>query len=229
MMVRKMPVELDYEIALGRLAQSGSTEAFEMLVNRYEGRIFRLVRAVTKNNRDAEDAFEETFVNAYANIRRFKGESRFYTWLVSIAINETVAKLYLRQVHTWVSSDDAESAGEVMSLPRDIRDWRHNPEEGYSKPELFAILSKALEDLETPMRIIFTLRDIDGLSPEETARVLGLPLASVTTLLTRARLKLRQNLSAWFENPSVPASGQGECESVRYFLGPALAEDRECT
>jgi RNA polymerase sigma-70 factor, ECF subfamily len=224
-----MPVELDNEIALVRLAQSGSMEAFGLLVKRYEGRVFRLVRAVTKNNRDAEDAFEETFVNAYANIHRFKGDSRFFTWLVSIAINETVAKLYLRQVHTWASFDEAESAGKVMSLPGDIRDWRHSPEEGYSKPELSAILSKALEDLETPLRIIFALRDIDGLSLEETARVLGLPLAAVTTLLTRARLKLRENLNVWFEDPSVPAPGQRGCESVRYFLGAALAEDRECT
>jgi RNA polymerase sigma-70 factor, ECF subfamily len=221
--------EFNDEIALVRLAQLGSTEAFGTLVSRYERRIYRLVRAVTKNNRDAEDAFEETFVNAYANIHRFKGDSRFYTWLVNIAINETVAKLYLREVHTWASFDEAERIGKVMSLPGDIRDWRDSPEEGYSKPELSEILSTALEDLATPMRIIFTLRDIDGLSLEETARILGLPLAAVTTLLTCARLKVRQNLSVWFEEPSVPATGENRCESVGHILGLVLVEGRECT
>jgi RNA polymerase sigma-70 factor, ECF subfamily len=224
-----MPAEFNDEIALVRLAQLGSTEAFGTLVSRYEGRIFRLVRAVTKNNRDAEDAFEETFMNAYANIHRFNGDSRFFVWLVRIAINETVAKLYLRQVHTWASFDEAERTGKVMSLPGEIRDWRDSPEEGYSTPELSEILSTALEDLETPMRIIFTLRDINGLSLEETAKILELPIAAVTTLLTCARLKVRQNLSVWFEEPSVPATGENRCESVGHILGLVLVEGRECT
>ncbi len=168
-------------------------------------------------------------MNAYANIHRFKGDSRFFAWLVSIAINETVTKLYLHQVHTWVSFDEAERAGQVMSLPEDIRDWPQSPEEGYSKSELSEILSTALEDLETPTRIIFTLRDIDGLSLEETARVLGLPLAAVATLLTRARLKLREHLGVWFEDPSVPATGRIGCERVRHFLGVGEAQDREYT
>jgi RNA polymerase sigma-70 factor, ECF subfamily len=226
MIAGKMPVEFDNEIALVRLAQSGSAESFGILVNRYERQIYRLVRAVTINAEDAEVVLQETFLMAYANIHRFGGESRFYTWLVRIAMNEALSKLQLREVHTWVSFDEVAIAGEATSSPGKIKGWHHSPEESYSKPELFAILSQALEDLETPLRAVFALRDIEGFSSEETASILGLPLAAVTTRLTRARLKLRQNLSVWFENPATAQSGD---KSVGHFLGAVVAEDRECT
>lgn len=103
-----------------------------------------------------------------------------------------------------------------------------DPGESYSRRELSSILSQALEGLATPSRAVFALRDMEGFSSEETASVLGLPPAAVTTCLARARLELRQHLSAWFENPSDPAIEQGECEIARHSLGPVLAGDREC-
>jgi len=221
-----MPVELDNEIALVRLAQSGSTESFEILVNRYEQRIYRFVRVVTKNDQDAEDVLHDTFLKAYANIQHFKGESRFYTWLVSVAMNEVLTRLNLRHAHTWISLSEPADTREVRLAQGNIKDWRHNPEAGHARAELTAILSNAIEDLETPLRVVFALRDIERFSDEETASILGLPLAAVTTRLTRARLKLRQNLSVWFENPATAQSGD---ESVGHFLGAAMAEDRECT
>jgi RNA polymerase sigma-70 factor, ECF subfamily len=228
-MVGKMPAELDNEVALVRLAQAGSNESLGILVNHYEREIYHLARTPTKNAEDAADVLQEAFLKGYANIHRFKGESRFCTWLAGIAMNEMVAKLQLRQVHGWIPFDEAPVTGEAMSSPGETKGWHHSPEETYSKPELFVLLSKALEDLETPFRTVFALRDIEGFSDEETASVLGLPVAAVTARLTHARLKLRQDLSIWFENPSVTAAGWGGCESVRYSLGAALAEDRDCT
>lgn len=225
----KMCVELDNEIALIRLAQSGSTESFEILVNRYEQRIYRLVRVVTKNDQDAEDVLQATFLKAYSNIHQFEGESRFFTWLASIAMNGAVAKLQLRQALGWIPFDEAPVTDEVMSTPGDIRGWRHNPEDRYSKPELFAILCKALDDLETPFRAVFALRDMEGFSDQETASVLGIPHKAVRARLKWARLKLRQNLSVWFEELSVPATGENRCESVGHILGLDLVEGRECT
>jgi RNA polymerase sigma-70 factor (ECF subfamily) len=229
MTVDEMPVELDNEIALVRLAQSGSTESFEILVNRYEQGIYRLGHIITKNKQDAEDVLQETFLKAYANIHQFGGESRFFTWLAGIAMNETMSRLQLRQLQTWDSSCETAATGEVMSTPGDLKGWYQNPDKSYSKPQLSAILSKSLEDIDTPLRAVFALHDIEGFSDEETASMLGLPLEAVTARLTHARLKLRRNLSVWFENPSVAATGQSGCESVCYSLGAALSVDRECT
>ena len=136
-MAGKMSVELENEIGLVRVAQSGGTESFEILVNRYEERIYRLIRAVVKNDEDAEDVLQETFLKAYANIHHFNGESRFYTWLVSIAMNETLLKVQHRGVHAWVSLGEAASRGEDMSSPGEIRGWHNNPEEIYTKPDKY--------------------------------------------------------------------------------------------
>lgn len=226
-MVGKMPVELDNEVALVRLVQSGSNESFGILVNRYERQIYRLACTLTKNAEDAADVLQETFLRGYANIHSFKGESRFCTWLVSIAMNEILLKLEPSQVHGWISLDEAGEIGEDLSRPGDIRAWSTDPGDSFSKPELSAILSHALDSLAIPLRAVFALRDMEGFSSEETASVLGLPLAAVTTCLARARLELRQHLSAWFENPSDPAIEQGECEIARHSLGPVPAGDRE--
>lgn len=169
MTVDEMPVELDNEIALVRLAQSGSTEAFETLVNRYEQGIYRLGRVVTKDDQDAEDVLQETFLKAYANIHQFGGVSRFFAWLASIAMNGAATKLQLRQALGWIPFDESPVTNEVMSTPGNIKGWGHNPEDSYSRSELFAILCKALEDLETPFRAVLALRDSVG-------HILGLDL-----------------------------------------------------
>jgi RNA polymerase sigma-70 factor, ECF subfamily len=229
MTVDMMSAELNDEIALVRLAQLGSTESFEILVNRYEQGIYRLVHVITKNKQDADDVLQETFLKAYANIHQFGGESRFYTWLAGIAMNGAAAKLQLRQVLGWIPFDEAPIADDVMSTPGDVKSWRHNPEDSYSEPELFAILCKALEDIETPFRAVFALCDMERFSDQETASVLEIPLETVRSRLTRARLKLRKNLSVWFAEPSIPATGENRCESVGHILGLDLVEGRECT
>ncbi len=201
-----MPVHLDNEAALVRKAQMGHAESFSSLVKQYERQIYRLSYAVTKNLEDAEDVLQETFLKAYSNIGRFKEESRFYTWLVRIAMNESITKLRRRHAPTWVSLDQPAHNDEPASVPRDVEDWRDNPEKSYSGTELRAILSKALLDLETRLRIVVVLRDVEGLSTEETARVLGLSVAAVKSRLNRARLKLRNKLSAWFQDRPVFAA-----------------------
>ncbi len=196
---------LDNEAELIRMTQSGSPESFGVLVDRYEQRIYRLGYAITKNAEDAEDVLQETFLKAYANIGHFREDSQFYTWLFRIAINEALTKLRRRPASTWVSLDQPQDGDDAPSSPRDIKDWRLNPEESYSTKELRAILAEALEDLDTPLRVVFALRDVEGLSTQETARVLMLSVGTVKTRLMRARLKLRKRLSAWFEDRPVLA------------------------
>ena len=197
-----MAAHLENEAALIRRAQSGDTESFSALVKQYERQIYRLSYAVTKNPEDAEDVLQETFLRAYANIGRFREESRFYTWLVRIAMNESITKLRRRHAPTWVSLDQPTPEGSIPAF-RDVADWREHPERSYTEAETRAILSKALLDLETQLRIVVVLRDIEGLSTEDTARVLRLSIAAVKSRLNRGRLKLRKRLSPWFENSAI--------------------------
>ncbi|MBZ5561117.1 MAG: sigma-70 family RNA polymerase sigma factor [Acidobacteriia bacterium] len=201
-----MPAHLENEAAVVRRAQMGDSESFSILVKQYERRIYRLSYAVTKNAEDAEDVLQETFLKAYSSIGRFKVESRFYTWLVRIAMNESITKLRRKRAPSWVSLDQPARSDEPISASRDVEDWRDNPEESYSGTELRAILSKALLDLETRLRIVVVLRDIEGLSTEDTARVLGLSVAAVKSRLMRGRLQLRKRLSSWFERRPILAA-----------------------
>jgi RNA polymerase sigma-70 factor (ECF subfamily) len=199
--------ELDNETALIRMTQTGCAESFRVLVNRYRRRIYHLSYAITRNAEDAEDVMQETFLKAYASIRNFRGESRVYTWLVHIARNEALTKLRRRRIFTWVSLDEPARAGESNAAPRDIKDWRLNPEDSYGRRERRAILAKALEDLAAPMRIVFALRYIEGLSCEETAQALGLSTEAVKARALRARRKLQRKMTFRFENSPVLAAG----------------------
>lgn len=203
----KVATHLETEDELVSKAHTGCAESFAVLVKKYEQRIYRLSYAVTGAPEVAEVVLLETFLKAYANIGDFSGQSRFYTWLVRIAINEGVAKLRRRDGPNGVSLDRPADADGPISVPGDIDDWRDNPEESYSKNELRAILSKTLQDLETPLRVVFVLRDIADLSSEDAAKVLGLSVPAVTRRLMRARLKLRDKLSVWFEEHPALAAG----------------------
>ena len=193
-----MNSHLDSELELIRRVQLGDTEPFGTLVSRYEQRVYSISLAITKNEADAEDVLQETFLKAYRNIGRFKGESQFYTWLVRIAMNEGLTKLRRRRTANWISLDEPENNEDSASEPHDIEDWRDNPEESYGRAELRAILSHALQGLEAPLRLVFVLRHIADLSSQDTARVLGLTDAAVRSRLLRARLKLRKRLNFWF-------------------------------
>jgi RNA polymerase sigma-70 factor, ECF subfamily len=177
-------------------AQAGEIEAFETLVERYERKIFRLTMNITQNREDAEDAMQEAFLKAYEHLGEFHGNSRFYTWLVRIAVNQALMKLRKRRPNQ-VSLDAEVDTGED-TIPRDVEDWGPSPEERYGQSELSDILSQAVAELDPPFRVVFQLRDIEELSTEETAEALGLSVPAVKSRLLRARLKLRQKLSRSF-------------------------------
>ena len=147
------------EAALVAQAQTGGEEAFTELVNRYEGNIYRLARHITQNPEDAEDVLQETFLKAYEHLRDFQGNSKFYTWLVRIAVNQALMKLRKRKTDASVSLDDPYDTGEE-SLVREIAVWEPNPEQTYSQEEIRAILEKAVDSLPPTFRAVFALRDI---------------------------------------------------------------------
>ena len=186
------------ESAVVAQAREGDTEAFGELVRRYEGRIFRLAQHVTQNREDAEDVLKETFMKTYEHLDQFKGDSKFYTWIVRIAVNQALMKLRRRKTDKSVSLDETIDTGEDMVV-REIAAWGEDPEQQLSREELGGILDTAIQSLEPLYRSVFVLRDIEELSTEETAEVLGLSVPAVKSRLLRARLQLREKLTRFFK------------------------------
>jgi RNA polymerase sigma-70 factor (ECF subfamily) len=186
----------DNEAVLVAAAKRGDLTAFDALVQRYEGRVYRLTYNVTQNREDAEDSTQDAFLKAYQHLADFQGQSRFYTWLVRIAVNEALMKLRRRRPGV-VSLDAAiETEGDMM--PREIEDWGPKPDKRFEQTEMQEILARTIAELDPPYRVVFQLRDIEELSTEETADLLGLSVPAVKSRLLRARLKLRHTLDRYF-------------------------------
>src|SRR5213082_2537798 len=186
------------ELALVLAAKKGDLEAFSELVKRYDRNIFRIAQHITHNEEDAQDVVQEAFLKAYQNLEQFQGNSKFYTWLVRIAVNEALMKLRRRRSDKTVSLDeDVET--EEGSMPREVADWSPNPEQLYGQSEWSDILKKTIQGLPPGFRTVFVLRDVEGLSTEETAEMLGLSIPAVKSRLLRARLQLRERLNKYFK------------------------------
>ncbi len=188
----------DDEAALIAEARNGCPAAIEQLLGRYECRVFRLARNITGNREDAEEVVQNAFAKAFRNLAAFRGDSRFYTWLVRIAVNEALMKIRNQRFRE-VSSDDANDV--EGHAPREFEDWGPNPEERYSQVELRRILEASISELAPRYRIVFQLRDVEGLTTDETARALGLSSPAVKSRLARARLQLRDSLDVYFRAP----------------------------
>ncbi len=180
-------------------ARNGFPGAIELLVSRYESRIFRLARNITGNHEDAEEVIQNAFVKAFQNLATFRGDSGFYTWLVRIVVNQALMKIRSQRFKE-VSIDQArDTEGDIT--PSDPEDWGPNPEERCSQEELRRILDISISKLDPKYRIVFQLRDVEGLTTDETARALDLSVPAVKTRLARARLQLRNSLDIYFRRP----------------------------
>jgi len=185
------------DVALVERVRGGDVLAFDTLVRKYERQIFRISQHITQNREDAEDVMQDAFLKAYEKLEQFQGNSKFYTWLVRIAVNESLMRLRKRRTGKMVSIDE-DIETEEGSVPRDLADWAPNPEQNYGQAELAEILRKTIQGLPQGFRIVFVLRDVEGLSTEETAETLGLSIPAVKSRLLRARLQLRERLSRYF-------------------------------
>ncbi len=186
------------ELELVSKARRGEGSAFSTLIKRYEGKIFRLAMNITQNREDAEDVLQEAFIKAYEHLDQFQGNSKFYTWVVRIAVNQALMKLRKRKSDRAVSIDEQIDTGED-TVVREIAAWDPDPEVRFSQKELRGILSEAVDGLEPIYKTVFTLRDVDGLSTEETAEALDLTVPAVKSRLLRARLQLRDKLTRFFK------------------------------
>jgi RNA polymerase sigma-70 factor, ECF subfamily len=192
-----VPAQPD-ESVLVEQAKAGDQQAFSALVSRYQRKIYRLAKNITRNDEDAEDVLQEAFLKAYEHLDKFEGHSKFYTWIVRIAVNEALMKLRKRRGDREVSLDEPLGLGEE-EVKREIAVWEDNPEQRYSREEMQDILNEAVDGLKEDFRTVFVLRDIEELSTEETAEVLKISIPAVKSRLLRARLALREKLTRKFK------------------------------
>ena len=189
-----MPVERD----LIERSRNGDSTAFTRLIGRYEDRIFRLAKHVCAGlPAEADDVYQETFLTAFKKLRSFRGDSDLGTWLYRIASNLCLMRHRKKKSEPFVPLLDR-AHDHNDSPAHQFRDWRPTPEEAANKKELMAKVTGALAKLPIDYRLVVTLRDVEGLSAEETAKILKLSVGAVKSRLHRGRLILRDEFERSF-------------------------------
>jgi len=189
---------------LVRLAKAGELDAFEALTNRYEQRVFGLAMRMLRQEQDAEDVAQQTFLSVLENLEGFRGEASFSTWVLRIASHAALKIIRKRKGLNTVSLEETtEPSDDFNSIPHPefIADWRQSPEHLVERNEIRRLLDDALTRLDEKHRLVFLLRDVEGLSIQETAAALDLSEANVKVRLLRARLQLREDLTRVLGDP----------------------------
>lgn len=193
------------DTALVTRAKAGDLDAFEALVTRHERGIYNLAYRMLGNQHDAQDITQQTFMNALEHLGEFREESSFATWLYRIASNAALKLIRKRRGLNTVSLEQGtEPQEDTNSIPHPeyIADWKQAPDTLAQQAETKEILERALAQLDEKHRLVFILRDVEGLSIKETAEALGLSEANVKVRLLRARLQLRELLTRAFGDES---------------------------
>lgn len=187
----------DEDRELVHRAQKGDYSAFEGLVAKYERRLYSLALRMTRHRQDAEEVVQQTFVSVIEHIQGFREEASFYTWLMRIATNHALALLRKRSSRAMATlrEDRSNDSYEDVPLPQFIAQWRETPDNVAQRRETSQLLSEALAALDEKYRMVFLLRDVEGLSTAETAETLGITEANAKVRLLRARLMLRERLT----------------------------------
>lgn len=194
----------DADAPLVQRARAGDLPSFEMLVARHEQRVFTLARRITGNDEDAEDVTQQTFISALQHLDGFRAEATFQTWLLKIATHGALRLLRKRRGLPMTSLDAATEPDEDGSVPHPeyIADWRETPDEVAGRHETQQIIGEALAQLDEKHRMVFLLRDVEGLTVRETAEALGISEVNTKVRLLRARLQLREHLTRVFGDES---------------------------
>jgi RNA polymerase sigma-70 factor, ECF subfamily len=179
---------------LVQAAIAGNVDAFGELIGRHDRMVFHVAYCVTHNREDAEDAVQEACLKAYTNLGQFKGVSKFSTWLVSITVNEALAKVRRRRRSEAKVLVDEQTLDE-QETPVTAGEWGRNPEQRYYNTEIKRLLANALQSLGPGLRTAFWLRYVEGMSTDEVAEALSLSVSAVKARLFRARSLLRGKLS----------------------------------
>ena len=184
------------DLALVRAAKQGDQVASERLVTRHTAMIFRMAMHILNSREDAEDVVQEAFLKAFQHLQHFEERSSFSTWLTRITINTALMRLRITRRAAARSLDMETDEG--TTLAERVADWKPNPEQLYSRAELRKILQKTIASLPHTYRVVFLLRDVEGVSAADAAEMLELSIPNVKSRLHRARLFLRERLSRYF-------------------------------
>jgi RNA polymerase sigma-70 factor (ECF subfamily) len=187
--------QAEEDLGLFRRARTGDFKAFELLVNRLQSRVYRVAYRILGQAQDAEDVVQQTFLSVIEHIDDFRGESAVATWILRIATNFALKILRKKRGLSTVSLDDKDESYADIPHPKHIAVWHHPPETHLERSEVRELLDRAIAELDDKYRVVFVLRDIEGLSTEETAETLGLSASNVKVRLLRARLQLRERLT----------------------------------
>ncbi|HEY6071873.1 MAG TPA: sigma-70 family RNA polymerase sigma factor [Anaerolineales bacterium] len=188
--------DLRTELSIERLARGDRAE-FARLVDQASGPVYRLALRMLNNEQDAEDILQSTFLKAWQSLPGFQGRSSVLTWLHRIAVNEALMLIRRRKPQVQISEEAGENA-EDMAVPVQLTDWCCLPEKDFLSAESKHALNEAIAALPEKLRVVFVLREIEGFSIQETGQILDLTETAVKTRLLRARLHLRESLSAYF-------------------------------
>lgn len=182
------------ELALVRRAASRDPAAVRQIVRQHNQRLYRLARAVLRNDADAEDALQEAYLKAFTHLHRFRGEASLSTWLSRITLNEAASRLRRRKRLKRTAVDRPDSASQIIPFP--IRNGSDDPERTMAQRQILHLVEQATDTLPQPFRLVFVARVIEGLSVEETAALLDLQPSTVRTRLHRARKMVKEQLEA---------------------------------
>ncbi|GAB6167145.1 RNA polymerase sigma factor [Thermostilla marina] len=182
------------DIQLLEQARTGDFAAFEQLVARYERRIFALALRILNHRHDAEEVVQQTFLSLLEHLEDFRGDSAFSTWLLRIATNNALGLLRKKKVRQTTPLGEGGREDEIP-FPQYIAQWKETPEEIARRKEVQQLLQEALDELDDKYRLVFLLRDVEGMSTAETAEILGISEANTKVRLLRARLMLREKLT----------------------------------
>jgi len=190
---------------LVRRAKAGDLTAFEVLIARHERRVYSLAMRILRHEQDAEDVTQQAFLSVVEHLDRFRGDSSFSTWLLRIAAHAALKIIRKRKGLDMVSLEEATEPSEssdTIPHPEFIADWRQSPKQLVETREIQRLLDEALALLDEKHRMVFLLRDVEGLSVKETAEALGLSESNTKMRLLRARLQLREQLTRTLGDPA---------------------------
>jgi RNA polymerase sigma-70 factor, ECF subfamily len=201
-----MKIAAQEESALIQRIVAGETQLFHELIRPYEKLVYVTILTMLKSEAEAEDGAQETMINAFRHLKSFRGEAKFSTWLVTIAMNEGRKRLRKVKVAAETPLEVPTDENEGDFTPAVLTDWREIPLEALERKELRKKLREAVELLPEKYREVFVLRDIEGLNQEETAAALGINVTLVKVRLHRARMMLQKGLVPYLKSE---APGRG--------------------
>lgn len=195
-MVVSSPAPLENDAALADRVGRRDHAAFELLMRRYNGRLFRVARSILKDDAEAEDALQDAYLDAYQHIGQFRGDAQLSTWLTRIVVNRAIMKLRKEKRHGNVVPIDGRFDADADAAPAEIPDARaESPRDATLRAEVRRLLEQRIDELPLSFRAVFVMREVEDMSAKETADCLGIPEATVRSRLFRARALLRESLT----------------------------------